>query len=180
MSDYFDTDEFKAAVYLQLGLSGRGEIPIRCPHPQNHKNDDKTPSASLNMDTGKWFCHGCGSKGNTYQLAEASGIDPKSLSSQQKPQSWTYTSQSGMYLRVLRYPGKKFRQQTYRQGEWVWKGLDKNDLALPLYSDTLKSHQVVYIVEGEKDVDTLKKHHQQATTGAGGSKAAHKTDWSVS
>ena len=179
MSDFFDTDEFKQAVYNQLGLTGTGEISIKCPKPENHKNADSKPSASLNRDSGRWYCHGCGAKGNAYQLAQASGIDPKTLASNQKPVTWDYVSQSGMYLRVARFPGKQFRQQTYRNGSWTWKGLDRGDLALPLYADKLKKHQVVYVVEGEKDVDTLARHGLQATTGAGGSKAAHKTDWSV-
>ena len=179
MTDYFDTAEFKEAVYNQLGLTGTGEISIKCPKPENHKNADNKPSASLNRETGRWYCHGCGAKGNAYQLAEASGIDPKSLANRQKPKTWDYVSQSGMYLRVSRFPGKQFRQQTYRNGAWAWKGLDRGDLALPLRATSLEKHQVVYIVEGEKDADTLAKHGYQATTGAGGSKAAHKTDWTV-
>ena len=84
-----------------------------------------------------------------------------------------------MILHVLRFPGKQFRQKTFRNGKWKWQGLDKGDLAYPLYSMELHPTNVTYVVEGEKDVDNLKNIGVQATTNAGGSKALHKTDWSI-
>ena len=180
MSDVFDSSEFKEAVWSALNIPpGPGEVSIRCPKTENHKHGDKNPSAALNRTTGRWFCHTCGAKGNAWHLAVEHNLDPKTMITTGAAEIWEYSSQSGTPLQVHKYPGKKFRQKTFKNEKWVWKGLPKGDLAYPLYIESLELSKVTYLVEGEKDVDSLRKAGCQATTNAGGSKALHKTDWSV-
>ena len=88
-----------------------------------------------------------------------------------------------MRLQVVRYEnseGKKtFRKKTFRHGSWENRGLDGGDLAYPLYWTELAKDRPVYVVEGEKDADSLRDLGFQATTGEGGAHAVAKTDWSV-
>ena len=117
MTDPFKTTEFKEAVYTQLGIqTGAGEVQIKCPNASAHKNGDANPSASLNRDNGLWVCYGCGARGNTYQLAESAGLEPKALAQVEDPESWQYASQDGTILMVTRYPNKQFRQSTKKPG----------------------------------------------------------------
>ena len=50
---------------LKLTQGGRQAIGL-CPF-----HDDKRPSFSVNLGTGLYLCHSCGTKGNAYQFAEA-------------------------------------------------------------------------------------------------------------
>jgi hypothetical protein len=64
------------AFYDELGLklpnAAGPELSIRCfADPYSHSNDDAKRSASLNIKTGLWKCHGCDASGNPYQAAIA-------------------------------------------------------------------------------------------------------------
>lgn len=65
---------------LAVGLGHpRGEqAPVRCfAAPQDHQREDRRPSASVNLVTGAWFCHGCGRGGGAYDAALARGRTPR-------------------------------------------------------------------------------------------------------
>jgi hypothetical protein len=48
---------------------------VRCfADPDAHRHGDRTPSCSVNLDTGAWKCHGCGAKGGAYDAAIAHGL----------------------------------------------------------------------------------------------------------
>jgi 5S rRNA maturation endonuclease (ribonuclease M5) len=51
--------------------NGNGQASGLCPF-----HNDKTPSFSVNLNSGLWNCHGCGARGNAKQFAERIGIDP--------------------------------------------------------------------------------------------------------
>jgi len=66
--------------YAALGVDlpdRAGELPVRCfTNPDAHRHDDRDPSASVNADTGCYFCHGCGSGGGPYDVAVAHRVAP--------------------------------------------------------------------------------------------------------
>lgn len=45
------------------------EMRFSCPFP-NHSGGDETPSAFMNIESAKFFCHGCKEKGSAVELAE--------------------------------------------------------------------------------------------------------------
>jgi len=52
------------------------EMRFSCPFP-NHGGGDETPSAFMNIESAKFFCHGCKEKGSAVELAEyVLGISP--------------------------------------------------------------------------------------------------------
>ena len=66
--------------YSELGVkvppSAQTNVDLRCfAEGDAHKNGDRKPSLSLNVETGQWHCHGCGASGGTYKAALALGRD---------------------------------------------------------------------------------------------------------
>ena len=106
-------------------------------------------------------------------------------------QTWTYRSQQGQVLMYAcrfdkRDGGKAVLPCTLREGpngqrEWRWKALPE---PRPLYNldriAAMPDDGLVLIVEGEKAADAGQKLFPDytVTTSPGGSKAAHKADWS--
>src|SRR5579884_3452940 len=69
--------------YEALGVAVPGwaqrEAPVRCfASPDAHKHADRTPSTSVNLESGAWCCHGCGAHGGAYDAALAIGHTPRS------------------------------------------------------------------------------------------------------
>ncbi len=145
-------------------------------------HDDKRASLSITQaDDGKVLlkCHaGCETEDITaslnlpmaalfpdYQTARRSG--PASLTEAVYDY---HDEESHLLFQVVRFDGKKFRQRhPDGQGGWIWKmeGVRLVPYRLP---DLLSSddQRTVFIVEGEKDVETLRKHGEVATTNPGG------------
>ena len=78
-------------------------------------------------------------------------------------------------MRVLRYRDedgtKTFLQMRYRDGEWEWGAPPPQDrplYRLPEVLAQVANGGTVYVVEGEKDVETLEGLHAVATTNSGG------------
>jgi len=78
-------------------------------------------------------------------------------------------------MRVLRYRDedgtKTFLQMRYRDGEWEWGAPPPQDrplYRLPEVLAQVANGGTVYVVEGEKDVETLEGLHAVATTNPGG------------
>src|SRR5438132_964888 len=87
---------------------------------------------------------------------------------------YSYRDLNGHVLyQVLRLPGKQFRQRRpdpVNVGRWLW---DTKNVALVLYhlpevKQAVTLHQPIYIVEGEKDVETLRAMGLVATCNRGG------------
>ncbi len=62
------------SFYAQLGVElpgwSRREAPVRCfADPESHARGDRDPSCSVNLASGAWSCHGCGSSGGAYDAA---------------------------------------------------------------------------------------------------------------
>jgi 5S rRNA maturation endonuclease (ribonuclease M5) len=71
---------------------------------------------------------------------------------------------------VVRFPNKRFRQRRLADSGWVWNmdGVKRIPYNLPQLVDEYDPEFPVVIVEGEKDVDTLKELDYIATCFVGG------------
>ena len=146
----------------------------RCPF----HNDDK-PSFSANYEDGVWNCHaGCGS-GGLNDLADRLGV--KSLLKREEDYleakftpntTYDYTDEQGRLLyRVCRkYPKGFYQQRPDGKGGWInnLKGITRVPYRLSELLKAIKDKKVVFVVEGEKDVDNLNKLGLTATTNAQG------------
>jgi len=90
-------------------------------------------------------------------------------------ETYDYTDEKGRLLfQVLRYRmngGKTFRQRTKDEsGGWVWslRGVTRVLYRLPDLRKAIAEHRTVYVVEGEKDVETLRRLGLTATCCCGG------------
>ncbi len=84
--------------------------------------------------------------------------------------SYTYTDESTVELyRIVRFVPKDFRQLYRREdGVWKWK---KHPCQVLYHLPEVLEAAIVFVVEGEKDVETLRDWGFCATTNAGGAKA---------
>jgi putative DNA primase/helicase len=85
--------------------------------------------------------------------------------------TYDYTDKLGNLLyQVVRYEPKDFKQRSPDgSGGWIWKKGQRQVLyRLP---EVLEA-AIVFVVEGEKDVESLRLHGFIATTNAGGAKAS--------
>lgn len=87
---------------------------------------------------------------------------------------YTYHDAQGhSAYQVVRLPGKKFRQRhpdPVNPGQWIWdmKGVTRMLYRLPEVLQAITMKQPVYLVEGEKDVETLRRLGAVATCNVGG------------
>lgn len=93
---------------------------------------------------------------------------------------YSYHDERGNLLyQVVRKPGKKFvqrRPHPTQPGEWVWdmKGVTRVLYRLPEVLQAVTMQQPIYLVEGEKDVETLRSHGLVATCNVGGAVRQNK------
>jgi len=86
---------------------------------------------------------------------------------------YDYTNESGEVLfQAVRFPGKQFRQRHYapedvaaRADGYVWNldGVRRVLYRLPEVIAAVAEARTVYVVEGEKDVESLREHGKTAT-----------------
>jgi putative DNA primase/helicase len=172
-------DEYYKKVLNQvldcLGLhEGDGEKTITSPI----RNDDTTPSFSIDTEKGLWIDHGTGEKGNAVDLAKRLDIP---IPANHKPTSSTiqypYKNEKGetvfLVCRKDTPEGKKI-WQTGPSGKGNPPKLDKK----PLYRlpELLKSSDPVLLVEGEKCA-SVEVPGYFVTTWSGGAGAVEKTNW---
>jgi 5S rRNA maturation endonuclease (ribonuclease M5) len=83
---------------------------------------------------------------------------------------YDYTDEHGNLLyQVVRKPGKKFFQRRPDGvGGWIWR---KHDRQVLYHLTEVLEAPIVFVVEGERDVETLRSHGFPATTNARGAKA---------
>ena len=143
-SDFFKTHLHK------FKLSSLGQGLGLCPLHEDHN-----PSFSCNIETGLWICHGCSKSGNIYQLAELLGVSLYKEEPLQEISRYIYEDENRKPLfQVRRYHPKTFRQFSLNaDGSWI-PGLNGTSPILYKLPEILNS-SFVYIVEGEKDVETL-------------------------
>jgi hypothetical protein len=149
---------------------GRGYKGL-CPFHSDHE-----PSLRVNLKDGKWlwFCHPCDTGGNAFELLKRLGKPPKAAKkdSERKDQptaTYDYTDKDGTVLfQALRFgdgKGKTFRQrQPDGKGGWIWS-VPEDVRTLYNLPEVTRAEEV-FIVEGEKDVETARRLGVTATTNA--------------
>lgn len=148
----------------------------RCP-----AHDDNTPSLSISPGTepDSVLLH-CFAGCTINQITTAIGITPKQLFKPkertknalgEETDCYTYTNADGEpVLRVHRFEPKTFRQSHWNGISWQWGAGDTPKLLyrLPRVQEAVQTGQTIYVVEGERDVQTLETLGLYATTNAGG------------
>jgi len=142
-------------------------------------HDDHDPSLSVDSETGHFHCFGeCGKKGSVFDfvmlkhglsfadakrlLAELAGV----AEAQKKiiVAKYNYTDEAGaLVFQVVRYEPKGFSQRRPDgKGGWIYdlKGVTTVPYNLP----NISKAETIFVVEGEKDVESLKVIGIVATT----------------
>lgn len=156
------------------------ELLFRCP-----RHEDRHPSLSINPNKDVWMCGPCGVGGNAWALAAfCAGVQPDDkkgvidwlrgvklfedrLDTGELVASYVYTDENGDPLfQVSRYripkTGKKFFIQSRPDGNggWIPRITDKEGNLLvrlvPYRLADFLEKPLVFIVEGEGDVDELR------------------------
>ncbi len=137
-----------------------GEGLARCPF-----HDDQHASLSVNRDKGVWFCHACNEGGTAQDFARRRGVEIPNRRRQDPEAIYYYPDRAGKPIyRIVRGPGKKFwAERPDGKGGWV-KGIEGITLVPYRLPEVLRAEGFVYIVEGEKDVETLRTRGLTATT----------------
>lgn len=157
------------------------ELFCVCPF---HK--DSSPSFRLDESKHLWFCDPCGFGGSVIDLIskienvtiaeifkryEKEEYQMQEIKTEEKPKAikvYSYNNEIGeLCFQVIRYEPKTFRQRhSDSKGGWIWN-MDGVERVLYRLPEVLAS-QIVWIVEGEKDVDNLFDCGFVATCNVGG------------
>jgi putative DNA primase/helicase len=155
-------------------------------------------SLSIRVDSGKWYDHEAkiggqyieliisklgGDENSAKQWLAANGLRQPSWD-ERIVTTYDYVDENGTLLfQVVRLRDPKdFRQRRKdADGQWIWKtkGIRKVLYRLPELIKDVAAGRVILIPEGEKDVDTLRKHGFAATTSLGGAEKWSRSndDW---
>jgi rhodanese-related sulfurtransferase len=156
------------AARLQGKKSGSGWA-AKCP-----AHEDRNPSLSLRDADGKILVHchaGCD------QRAVVAALRSRGLWPEKKRQDrgtivdcYNYTDENGDLLyQIVRLVPKNFLQRyPDGRGGWIWK---KHRRQVLYRLREVMEAPIVFVVEGEKDVETLRSYGFVATTNAGGADA---------
>lgn len=159
-----------------------GELYSTCPFHQ----DGKRPNFRVNIEKNSWFCDVCGEGGGVVEfIAKKEGRDKKEVfkeliakQSQTPPQqqqskivaTYDYTDRFGnLIYQVCRFEPKTFRQRRPDgKGGWLWnlEGVERVLYRLPEIQRP--QNKWVWILEGEKDVETIRSIGMAATCNVGG------------
>jgi hypothetical protein len=169
----------------QIEKIGGDEYRAVCPF-----HDDSDPSLNFNAQTGKYFCHGCGKKGDAFHfygkinglatgpdfrkilkgICSDFGISAPEQARGRITATYDYHGTDGQLIfQVCRIePGKNGKAKDFRQrrpgagGKWVWnlKGVEPVLYRLP---EVAQADEIL-LVEGEKDADNLRALGFCATT----------------
>jgi 5S rRNA maturation endonuclease (ribonuclease M5) len=180
---------------VMQALTARGEVIRRgaewvglCP-----VHADSTPSLRVkigNNGSVLMRCDPCGDSARFLDLCKGLGIepadcfpaDPPRYLHQQPTATYTYTDARGVPLhRKLRYePGFNGRKKDFVQEHWTpsgWQrglGDERALYRLPEVLDAISRHEMVWLAEGESDVEALRRAGVVATTNVNG--AAERWD----
>lgn len=163
--------EIYQTLISSLRWADKMEIQAVCP-----LHDDTTPSLSINTQTGLWYCHRCNEGGKPISLyMRVKGVDFKTAikdldgghaeaRGSRIIKTYDYTNEAGILLfQVVRMEPKTFRQRRPDgNGGWIWNTEGVRIVPYNLH-EVLKS-EIVFVVEGEKDVETLRNLGLTATT----------------
>lgn len=140
----------------------------KCP-----SHEDRNASLAIREADGKVLlhCHAGCSQAAVIDALKSRGLwEPTESTDRTIVATYDYTTERGEPLyQIVRYVPKDFRQR-YPDGVggWVWK---KHPRQVLYHLPEVLEAAIVFIVEGEKDVETLRSHGFVATTNAGGANA---------
>jgi putative DNA primase/helicase len=143
----------------------------RCP-----AHDDRNPSLSISNKAGKLLVHchaGCSQNDVMDELKVRGLLKAPSVSRDRNAQivaEYDYTDRVGKLLyQVVRFRPKGFAQRhSNGDGGWVWR---KHPQQVLYHLPEVLEAPIVFVVEGEKDCETLRSHGFVTTTNAGGANA---------
>jgi putative DNA primase/helicase len=155
--------------------SGAGFIAC-CP-----AHEATNPSLSLRDEQGKVLAHchaGCDQRA-VIEALKGLGLWPDAPERQQQrviTATYDYTDESGilLYQVVRTEPKGFFQRRPAGTGGWINK---KSDHQVLYHLPEVLQSSIVFVVEGEKDVENLREHGFAATTNAGGAKAPWLSDY---
>jgi len=136
-------------------------------------HEDNNPSLSIREADGKVLlhCHAGCTQSDVICALKALGLwQPDATENPRIVATYDYTDEQGnLAYQVVRYQPKSFKQRRPDGcGGWTWKTGPRQVLyRLP---EVLEA-PIVFVVEGEKDVEALRSHGFVATTNAGGANA---------
>jgi putative DNA primase/helicase len=150
------------------GPDPKGNYTAYCPyHEDGHGKPPHSPNLSIHPTKG-FNCFACGEHGNLGKLAEKLGIEQTKAEIESV---YDYLRADGsLNYQAVRYNNPKTFKQRRPDGKggyiWDMKGITRT---LYKYPELLKrQNETVFIVEGEKDVETLWALGLLATTNSGG------------
>jgi putative DNA primase/helicase len=163
ISDFATVAEI--AQHLHGRKSGAGWV-ARCP-----AHDDTNPSLSLRYADGKVLAHchaGC-EQASVIAALKASGLWPEHVRRERRAivAMYDYRDETGqlLYQVVRTEPKGFFQRRPDGHGGWI----NKKSKRQVLYRlREMLENPIVFVVEGEKDVETLRQHGFVATTNSGG------------
>ena len=133
-------------------------------------HDDKNPSLSIREVDGKVLlhCHAGCAQSDAIDALKVRGIwQPEHTENPQIVATYDYTDERGNLLyQSVRYQPKDFRQRRPDGcGGWIWK---KGARQVLYHLPEVLEAPIVFVVEGERDVETLREYGFVATTNVGG------------
>lgn len=138
-------------------------------------HEDRNPSLAIREKDGKVLvhCHAGCSQQAVLDALEARGLGELSAVRDQQriiATTYRYVDEAGKLLyEVVRFEPKGFAQRRPDgHGGWTWR---KGERQVLYHLPEVLEAPIVFVVEGEKDAETLRAHGFVATTNAGGAKA---------
>jgi hypothetical protein len=163
-------EELEAVLLARDGKRERGEIRFLCP-----AHDDHHPSARYHPEKRCWFCDACQAKGGWKDLCLRLGVpqDKRPRKTSAIVATYPYRDAAGelLYEVVRKASPKRFVQRRPNgTGGWVWnlKGVRRALYRLPEITVAVQQGVTVFVVEGEKDADTVADLGLESTTPPGG------------
>jgi putative DNA primase/helicase len=138
----------------------------RCP-----AHDDRNPSLSIREGDGKVLlhCHAGCTQRDVIAALKAKGLWPERSANQRRAivATYDYVDEAGnvLYQVVRTQPKGFFQRRSDGHGGWINK---KSKRQVLYHLREIVEAPIVFVVEGEKDVETLRGQGFVATTNAGG------------
>src|SRR5688572_15827069 len=76
----YEIENLIRAQLSGVGRTGPNDLSARCPfHRKSDGSQERSPSFAMALDTGLYFCHSCGAKGNLYTFFRDLGMERQEI-----------------------------------------------------------------------------------------------------